>query len=163
MFKGRAPKISVCAQWEAITEIAAASPGAAGARQPDHATIRRDTGLGVRLLEGKGVRRGSCPRQLGKTGGPRRSGLERGRGARPRRRKKGRWGGDADEGARAVSGWGTRALKRWAERARGKLGCRAVRWAGCGMGLAGPSAGEGVVGRAGLDRPGKQTGPGLVC
>jgi hypothetical protein len=56
MFKWRAPKSSACVQWETITEIAAASSGAAGARKQDHAMIRRDTGLGVLLLEGKEVR-----------------------------------------------------------------------------------------------------------
>ena len=44
------------------------------------------------------------------------------------------------------------------------LGCHSAgrrERTGCGRGLAGPSAGEGVVGRAGLDRPVKLTGPGF--
>ena len=44
----------------------------------------------------------------------------------------------------------------WA--ARGVKGENGVRDGPCG-----PSAAKGVVGRAGLDRPGTQTGPGLVC
>ena len=55
MFKGRAPKISACAQWETITEIAAASSVTAGARKPDHATTLRDPMRGTQLLEGDGA------------------------------------------------------------------------------------------------------------
>ena len=44
MFKGRAPKISACAQWEAIPEIAAASSGAAGARIEGGRGWRRHVG-----------------------------------------------------------------------------------------------------------------------
>ena len=55
MFKGRAPKISACAQWETITEIAAASSVTAGAKKPDHATTLRDPVRGTQLLEGDGA------------------------------------------------------------------------------------------------------------